>query len=83
MFTKIRIVSSNSFFPKDVGLNQCPGCGQVFKSLTAFEAHRLGEHGTNRHCGSLEKLKALGMSQNAKGWWVTAEFEDSARIALE
>ena len=29
--------------------NQCPGCSEYFNSLTAFDAHRVGEFGLNSY----------------------------------
>lgn len=52
--------------------NQCPGCGALFNSTTAFEKHRVGQHeGNERRCLTNVEMKARGMSQIAGGWWVS------------
>lgn len=33
----------------------CSGCCETFIGLAAFEAHRRGEHGVNRHCEITDK----------------------------
>ena len=61
--------------------NQCPGCLELFNSLTAFDAHRTGAFGrlatagnyipSTRRCLSEAEMVARGMSRNARGFWIT------------
>jgi hypothetical protein len=52
--------------------NQCPGCGQLFNSTTAFEKHRVGPHEDNgRRCLTVNEMHQRGMVQVDGGWWVT------------
>jgi uncharacterized C2H2 Zn-finger protein len=66
--------------------NECPGCGELFNSTSAFDRHRLGKHGIKegperRRCMSIEEIVARGMSKNAAGFWITEPF--SRDIAAE
>jgi uncharacterized protein YbbK (DUF523 family) len=70
MFTKIKIHPFNPAAPKDVGKNQCPSCGKVFRSLYAFDAHRTGSHGVDRRCLSSEEMLSAGMLES-QNMWVT------------
>lgn len=63
----------------------CRACDQTFVSVAAFDFHRVGSYGEviyeghshrvigntphQRRCLSVEEMVALGMMQNAKGWW--------------
>jgi hypothetical protein len=75
-FKKIKINPWDPSNPKEVGLNQCPGCGEVFKSLTGFDAHRTGEHGVDRRCMAEPEMLKAGLSKNNKGHWVTSQWSD-------
>ena len=49
----------------------CPSCGKTFISLEAFDAHRTGRFRNNtRRCLTEQEMRAAGMAQNSKGWWV-------------
>jgi hypothetical protein len=48
--------------------NQCPSCDQLFNSLSAFEAHRLGPY--PRRCLESAEMAAKGMLQQQGGWWI-------------
>ena len=63
----------------------CRACDQTFVSVEAFDFHCVGSYGEaiyeghshrvvgytphQRHCFTVEEMVALGMTQNAKGWW--------------
>ena len=49
--------------------NQCPTCGQLFKSTHAFEKHRTGEFGKDRRCRTEEEMSAKGMFKGDDGFW--------------
>ena len=49
--------------------NQCRGCGQYFKSNTAFEAHRTGKYGEDRRCKPTEEIIASGYRLNKDRYW--------------
>jgi len=50
---------------------QCAVCGLHFNSTYAFDKHRAGEYGVNRHCLTADQMRAKGMSENSAGWWVS------------
>lgn len=50
--------------------NQCPGCDKYFNSNSAFDKHRVGTPGKDRHCRTTEEMEAAGMFVNADGFWV-------------
>lgn len=50
---------------------QCAACGKYFNGVQPFDAHRVGEHGVNRHCMSVAQLLAEGFEKNAAGFWMT------------
>lgn len=49
--------------------NQCPSCKEYFNSTSAFDKHRAGEHGKDRHCLTKEQMVAKGMILGADGFW--------------
>lgn len=51
--------------------NQCPGCGEYFRSNYAFDMHRTGKHGVDRRCRTKEEMLAKGMGVNHFGYWVS------------
>lgn len=51
---------------------QCPACDEYFNSTAAFDKHRRGEHGVNRHCLTPETMLERGMSKNKTGFWITS-----------
>lgn len=58
----------------------CRACGCIFSSVSSFDRHRVGKHEPmERRCLSVEEMCNRGMTQNAKGWWTTGEF-DASRI---
>jgi hypothetical protein len=69
-FTKIKIAPLQAI---NVGMNQCPSCGEVFSSLAAFDLHRTGEHGVNRRCMTPKEIMALGQTKGAKGQWIIVQ----------
>jgi hypothetical protein len=42
-------------FPGGSSAGHCSGCCETFIGLAAFEAHRRGEHGVDRHCELTDK----------------------------
>jgi len=50
---------------------QCTACGEHFNGVQPFDAHRIGEHGVNRHCMAVAQLLAEGFEKNAAGFWMT------------
>lgn len=59
--------------------NQCQGCKAFFNSTFAFDKHRRGEHGVDRHCLTVEQMEAKGMSTNAAGFWISAAMPEDVR----
>ena len=50
--------------------NQCQGCKTYFNSTTAFDKHRTGQHGIDRHCLLEPDMLAKGMAKNKAGFWI-------------
>jgi hypothetical protein len=67
-FTKIKIAPLQAL---NVGMNQCPSCGEVFSSLAAFDLHRTGELGVSRRCMTSQEMLNLGQAKGSKGQWST------------
>lgn len=49
---------------------ECGACHQRFNSVSAFDLHRTGTYGNDRHCREPGEMLAIGMSQNALGFWI-------------
>ena len=62
--------------------NQCPGCGEYFNSNYAFDFHRIGDHGIDRRCASVQEMETMGMALNKTNWWVSRQkaISDIARL---
>lgn len=50
---------------------RCPNCREYFNSTAAFDMHRRGAHGLNRHCLSADEMRRRGMRKNSKEFWMT------------
>jgi hypothetical protein len=51
---------------------QCSGCHATFTRTKAFELHRVGSYDPPQRCCLTEaEMRAKGMTQNSKGWWMT------------
>lgn len=51
--------------------NLCRSCGKDFRSLSGFDAHRVGKHEPlQRRCLTTEELEAKGYKTNQQGKWV-------------
>lgn len=61
--------------------NQCPGCSEYFNSLTAFDAHRVGEFGLNRRCRTKEEMIEKGMSLNKDGFWIASKMPENIEFS--
>lgn len=48
---------------------ECAACHATFTGVTAFDAHRRGRHGIDRHCAPPAQLLALGLRKNQMGRW--------------
>lgn len=55
--------------------NQCPTCGQLFHSVTAFDEHREGPY-SSRRCLTTEEMHQKGMRQAPGGEWTTKWSKD-------
>lgn len=53
-----------------VGTNYClcRGCGTRFKSVYAFDIHRVGVSG-DRRCMAEGEMRERGLAPNEKGYW--------------
>ena len=56
--------------------NECPTCDELFKSVSAFDKHRIGTIGVDRRCMTKDEMLAAGMMQNKHGFWVSKIWED-------
>ena len=50
---------------------QCTVCLEYFNSTYAFDKHRRGVHGQNRHCLSVNGMYGAGMAINRAGFWIS------------
>lgn len=50
---------------------RCCACFELFNSESAFNGHRVGEHGKDRHCLTPEQLLAKDWCKNKAGFWTT------------
>lgn len=63
--------------------NQCPSCGEYFNSVYAFDKHRKGSHGVDRHCLNIEQMSAIGMDKNLDGFWISEKNSDLAERGVK
>jgi hypothetical protein len=47
----------------------CETCCEIFTGVTAFDAHRRGRHGIDRHCAPPAQMVTLGLRKNQSGRW--------------
>ena len=58
------------------GRNECPACGLLFFSTSAFELHRVGKFGVGadsrdrRRCLTEAEMRVKGMSTTGDGFWI-------------
>lgn len=65
--------------PQGGYVNWCNSCGKDFNSMSAFDLHRVGQHGINRRCLTTEEMQAIGMVKNKYGrWCIKAMSKDRA-----
>lgn len=64
--SKVRCADCGTVFPNSHRVGHCGkgGCHETFVGLTAFDAHRVGQHGVNRRCEIREKHW-----QDDRGFW--------------
>ena len=55
----------------------CRGCDAYFKSVAAFDKHRVGSM-DNRRCLDDVEMLSLGMAKNDSGFWVTRAWDAKA-----
>lgn len=58
--------------------NQCQGCKEFFNSTAAFDKHRTGQHGVDRHCLTAGEMTDKGMAKNSAGFWVGSPMVNAA-----
>ena len=63
-------------FPNGSRIGHCGACCETFVGLKAFDAHRRGEHGVDRHCEVLPTYWTdedgnvrCGHWQDSRGFW--------------
>jgi hypothetical protein len=49
--------------------NQCPTCGEYFRSNSSFDDHRTGAFGKDRRCLTTAEMVAEGMILGPTGFW--------------
>lgn len=62
---------------------ECCACHQRFNSVTAFDLHRAGVHGVDRHCREPGEMLAIGMRLNLQGFWIERRRGESRRTTRE
>jgi hypothetical protein len=58
-----------SSLPRPPRFCHCEGCHESFTGVKAFDAHRRGRHGVDRHCATPAQMLILGLRKNAQGQW--------------
>ena len=58
--------------------NQCQGCKEFFNSTAAFDKHRVGQHGVDRHCLTEPEMLDKGMAKSSTGFWVGSPMANAA-----
>jgi len=62
---------SAAFKPRLTGNRcECGACHRRFNSVSAFDLHRTGVAGVDRHCREPIEMLAIGMRVNEKGFWI-------------
>ena len=57
-------------FPNGSRSGHCSGCCETFIGLVSFDAHRVGDHGTNRRC-EIQPYETTGDDGKVRyGHWV-------------
>jgi hypothetical protein len=51
---------------------ECIGCLRLFRGVEAFDIHRIGRHGLDRHCASDEEMAKAGLQLDERGVWFDA-----------
>jgi len=65
-----KLLAQRASRPKLAGdRNQCPGCGELFNSNSAFDKHRTGAHGVDRRCLTAQQMLTRGMVLGADRFW--------------
>lgn len=54
---------------------QCTACGEYFNSTYAFDMHRKGKHGVNRHCLTPDAMLDAGMVKNRADFWISRWYD--------
>jgi hypothetical protein len=66
--------------------NECPTCGELFNSTSAFDRHRTGPFGEKgqpaaRRCRSVAEMQQLGMVKNSAGFWIRSPMSQAVKNA--
>jgi hypothetical protein len=65
-------MDKHKFKPIESGQrNQCPSCGGLFNSNTAFSKHRIGQHGVDRRCATPDEMISIGMHRMESNFWAS------------
>lgn len=68
--------------PKLTGCRcQCCACGEYFGNVVVFDRHRVGRHGVDRRCLSVDEMSAMGWEQNGRGFWLRHRL-GAGRVAI-
>jgi hypothetical protein len=59
--------------------SECAACGAVFAGVRAFDAHRVGPYPDGRRCLIPGEMRALGMTQDNRGWWLLPAAPEQAK----
>lgn len=71
-----------------MAISQCSGCGEIFNSNGAFDAHRVGghplsKHGRIRRCLTPDEMLTAGWQKNARGRWIVEEYDGPERLPTD
>lgn len=61
---------------------QCCGCGEYFNGERGFDRHRVGEHGVNRRCLTVDEMTARGWHRNGAGFWSMTRLDSAGRARI-
>lgn len=65
-----KVSGADARLPPGARFCRCGGCGKYFNSPSAFDAHREGGA-----CLATRRMRARGMVQNARGYWIESEWK--------
>lgn len=64
-------MSADPKLPAGSNFCRCAGCGEYFRNVRAFDAHRVGEYGPtgDRGCMTTPRMQEAGLLVDSRGYW--------------